>query len=181
MYTYKPTQSDTHALQQGESWNIYIYIYIMQFPVLSSCELIAVPRKLRFYKEISKANWILFPSHTVIIRYNEAVKCDILLPVWLSTTGAGRWRRSRHPTKTMTPPPSRERAVTITNSLSGLARADLLSNSCHVCRNSTRRTWLVLTSFCNVCSLSGVRWGSLGVLGDLFKHFVVKCIKQSLL
>jgi len=35
MYTYKPTYSDTHILQRGESRNLYI----MLFPVLSSCEL----------------------------------------------------------------------------------------------------------------------------------------------
>lgn len=124
MYTYKPTQSDTHTLQQGESCNIYISRSSLCFLPVSSN---AVPRELRFCKEISKANWILYPSHTVIIRYNEAVKCNILLPVWLSKTGAGRGGRSRHPTKTKTPPPSRQRAVTITNSLSGLARADLLT------------------------------------------------------
>jgi len=92
-----------------------------------SVSSIAVSRELRFLKEISKANWILYPSHTVIIRYNEAVKCNILLTVWLSKTEAERRGRSRHPTKTVTPPPFRERAVTITNSLSGLARADLLT------------------------------------------------------
>ena len=35
MYTYKPIQSETHTLQQGESCNTYI----MLFPVLSFCEL----------------------------------------------------------------------------------------------------------------------------------------------